>query len=159
MVILRRMNAEEFAACLRETVPAYAAGKVASGQWQGADALALSTEEHEKLLPDGRSTSGNHFFTVLEEAGDPVGMIWFAEKTKFSQPIAYVFNIEIRPEHRRRGHAKHALQALEAEVASLGLHGIALHVFGHNHAARQLYAGLGFEPTNISLFKSVATDA
>ena len=86
-------------------------------------------------------------------------MIWFAEKTKFSQPIAYVFNIEVQPEHRGKGHAKRALQALEAEVARLGLHGIALHVFGHNQAARKLYAGLGYEPTNISLFKSVPTDA
>ena len=159
MVLLRRMNAEEFAAWLRKAIPIYAAEKVASGQWQEGEALALSTGEHEKLLPDGHSTSGNHFFNVLEQAGDPVGMIWFAEKTKFSQPIAYVFNIEIQPEQRGRGHAKHALQALEAEAARLGLHGIALHVFGHNHAARKLYAGLGYEPTNISLFKSVPADA
>ena len=159
MVLLRRMNAEEFAAWLREAVPIYAAEKVASGQWQEEEALALSTEEHKKLLPDGQCTNGNHFFTVLEPAGDPVGMIWFAEKTKFSQSIAYVFNIEVQPEHRGKGHAKRALQALEAEVARLGLHGIALHVFGHNQAARKLYAGLGYEPTNISLFKSVPTDA
>jgi RimJ/RimL family protein N-acetyltransferase len=37
----------------------------------------------------------------------------------------------------------------------LGLSGIALHVFGHNHGAQALYAKLGFVATNINLFKSL----
>jgi len=44
---------------------------------------------------------------------------------------------------------------LEDEVRRLDLSGIALHVFGRNKGAQALYAKLGFQPTNISLFKPV----
>jgi ribosomal protein S18 acetylase RimI-like enzyme len=159
MAILRRMNPEEFDAWLAEAVPVYAAEKVASGQWREDQALDLSRKEHDQLLPKGIQTDGCHFFTIHAADGQRVGMLWFAEKTRFGMAIAYVFNIEIAPEHRRKGHARQALQVLESEVTALGLRGVALHVFGHNAAARALYAGMGYEPTNISLFKRVPTDA
>ena len=149
------MTEHEYAAWRAETIPAYAADKVASGQWTGEESIALSTKEHAELLPEGLATSENYLFTVEDDRGVSVGMLWFVVKTKFNAKIAYVFNIEIRPEHQRRGHAFSAFVALEAEVLRLGLTGIALHVFGHNNGARALYAKLGFEPTNISLFKPV----
>jgi len=108
------------------------------------------------LLPQGLATPEHHFHTVVDAAGDAVGILWFAEKTKFGERIAYVFNIEIAPQRRRQGHALRAFQALEDEVRRLGLKGVALHVFGHNHAAQALYARLGYAPTNINLFKAVA---
>lgn len=46
-------------------------------------------------------------------------------------------------------------QGPEDEVRKLGLFGIALHVFGHNNGAQALYAKLGYQPTNISLFKPI----
>jgi ribosomal protein S18 acetylase RimI-like enzyme len=61
----------------------------------------------------------------------------------------------VLPERQREGHAFRAFLDLEAEVQRLGLSGIALHVFGHNTGAQALYAKLGFQPTNISLFKPV----
>jgi len=36
---------------------------------------------------------------------------------------------------------------------TLGLSGIALHVFGHNSGAQALYASLGYQITNLNLFK------
>jgi ribosomal protein S18 acetylase RimI-like enzyme len=66
-----------------------------------------------------------------------------------------VFDVSISQERQREGHAFRAFLALEAEVQKLGLSGIALHVFGGNTSAQALYAKLGFQPTNISLFKSV----
>jgi ribosomal protein S18 acetylase RimI-like enzyme len=53
------------------------------------------------------------------------------------------------------GYAMRAFEQLEAAVSSRGLCGIALHVFGHNEAARALYAKLGYRATNISMFKRV----
>ncbi len=157
MTALRRMAAEEFEAWLSRAIPTYAAEKVASGHWSAEGSEELSRKEHGELLPQGLASEGNHFFTVLDQGANPVGTLWFAVKTKFGLPIAYVFNVEVEPEHRRKGHARRAFEALEGEVAALGLHGVALHVFGHNTAARGLYAGLGYEPTNINLFKRVHT--
>lgn len=153
---LRPMTEAEYQAWLDSSIPAYAADKVASGQWAEADALALSKAENDGLLPQGMQTPGNHFFTIVDGEGAPVGMLWFAEKTKFNARIAFVFDVGVNPDRRRQGHALRAFQDLEAEVRRLGLSGIALHVFGHNAGARALYARLGFQPTNLSLYKPLS---
>lgn len=138
-------------------MPEYAVEKVASGQWQAEEAEEKSRLEHAQLLPSGLDSAGNHLFTLVDDvSGDTVGMLWFAVRDRSGGPVAYVFKIEVEPAQWRRGHAARAFVALEKEVAALGLHGIALHVFGHNTAARALYAGLGYEPTNINLFKRLA---
>ena len=91
--------------------------------------------------------------------GVVLGVLWFAVQTKFNARIAYVFDIEVWPAHQRQGHGTRAFEALEGEVQRLGLAGIALHVFGHNSGAQALYAKLGFQPTNISLYKAVGSAA
>lgn len=153
MSSLRRMNASEYLDWLAESIPAYAADKVASGQWTVEESLERSQKENDELLPQGLETPDNHLFAIVDSRSSAVGMIWFAVRTKFNTRIAFVFDISVRPERQREGHATRAFKDLESEVQGLGLSGIALHVFGHNMAARALYAKLGYEPTNISLFK------
>lgn len=155
MTVLRPMVQAEYDAWLEESIPAYAADKVASGQWSQEASLELSRKENNELLPQGLATPDNHFYTIVDSNSNAVGMLWFAVKTKFNSPIAFVFDVSVSPERRREGHAYRAFVALEAETRRLGLSGIALHVFGYNTGAQALYAKLGFQPTNISLFKAV----
>lgn len=156
MSVLRPMTESEYAAWLRETIPAYASDKVASGQWSEDASLGLSKKEYQELLPQGLATHDNYLFTIIDSESTAVGMLWFAVKTQFSAKVAYVYDVGVRPEQQRRGHAKRAFIALEDEVRKRGLSGIALHGFGHNTGAQALYAKLGYKPTNISLFKHVA---
>ena len=155
MSSLRPMTRSEYDAWPAATIPAYAADKVASGQWSSEEALDLSKKEYDELLPLGLETPDNHFFTVVDSRSCAVGTLWFAVKIKFDARIAYVFDVSVLPERQREGHAFRAFLDLDAEVQRLGLSGIALHVFGHNTGAQALYAKLGFRPTNISLFKPV----
>jgi len=155
MPMVRRMTAPEFSTWAAAEVPAYAADKVASGQWAPDVALALSQQEQDRLLPQGLQSVDNHLCSIVDADSKVVGMLWFAVQTKFNARIAYVYDINVWPAHQRQGHGTRALQALEGEVRRLGLTGIALHVFGHNTGAQALYAKLGFQPTNISLFKAV----
>ena len=152
---LRPMTASEYADWFGQSITGYAADKVASGQWTAEESLALSRKENAELLPLGLETPGNHLFTIIDRQSVPVGMIWFGVRKKFGADVAYVFDVQIRPERQREGHAARAFAALEEELRRRGLTGIALHVFGHNEAARALYAKLGFEPTNISMFKPI----
>jgi len=149
------MTLPEYEAWQAETVPAYAADKVAAGQWTNEAALELSAREFAELLPQGLDTPDNRLFTIVDAEGAAVGVLWYAVKTKFAARIAYVYDIAIRPERQRERHAERAFLALEDEVRRAGLAGIALHVFGHNAPARGLYAKLGYEPTNIDLYKAV----
>lgn len=113
--------------------------KVVSGQWSEADSLEKSKTGHDELLPQGLHTPENYLFTVQDASGCGVGVLWFAIKRKFDKPIAFVFDIDMEPGFQRQGHGLRAFKALEAKVFELGLTGIALHVFGGNHAARALY--------------------
>lgn len=157
MSVLRPITEDEYTSWLETVVPEYASDKVASGQWPEESAVELSRKEYAELLPQGPATANNHMFTVLDAAGTTVGTLWFVAKERGSRKIAYVYDIYVKPECRRRGHAFRAFQALEQEVASLGLSGVALHVFGHNHAARALYAKLGYVTTNLNMFKPVVS--
>ncbi len=157
MTTLRPMTPSEYAAWLDESIPAYAEDKVASGQWSQAESLALSQENNDELLPQGLQTPDNYFYSIVDAQGDAVGMLWFAVQIKFNSRIAYVYDVSVTPERQREGHAQRAFAALDAEVQKLGLSGVALHVFGVNTGARALYAKLGFEPTNINLFKAVGS--
>jgi ribosomal protein S18 acetylase RimI-like enzyme len=151
------MTGAAFVAFVEETVPAYAADKVASGQWREDEAIALSRKELEGLLPQGLATPGHHLYTLREVAtGTAVGRLWIAEQARAGSKVAYVYDVAIFPAHQRKGHATRAFEALESEVRALGLEGIALHVFGHNRGAQALYEKLGYRATNIHMFKGIA---
>jgi ribosomal protein S18 acetylase RimI-like enzyme len=155
MTVLRPMTEPEYAAWHAQSVPAYAADKVASGQWAEPASLELSRKEFAELLPQGLATPDNHLFTIEDDESEPVGVLWFAVRSKLDARVAYVYDVSVLPHRQREGHAYRAFVALEQRVRQLGLSGIALHVFGHNLGAQALYAKLGFRPTNISLFKPV----
>jgi ribosomal protein S18 acetylase RimI-like enzyme len=149
------MSDAEYEAFVEAAVPAYAADKVASGQWAKEQSLELSRQAFVELLPQGRQTADNYFFSVVDEQARPVGTLWIAAKEEAGKRIGYIYDIEIRPECRRQGHATRALAAAEEEARKLSLCGIGLHVFGHNTGARALYETLGYRATNISMFKAL----
>ena len=153
MPVLVAMTEAEYASFREATIPGFAADKVASGQWSAEQSLELSRQAFEELLPEGLRTPNNYLYSVRDDQGQAVGTLWIAAKEQAGKRIAYIYDIEIQPEHRLRGHASHALAAAEDEARNLGLCGIGLHVFGHNIGARALYEKLGFQPTNINMFK------
>jgi ribosomal protein S18 acetylase RimI-like enzyme len=149
------MTQAEYLRWHAQAIARYAADKVASGQWSREESLERSAREHAELLPLGLASPDNFLFTVVDPQGEPVGVLWYGLQRRFGDRVAYVYEIDIVPQRRRQGHALRAFRALEAEVRAQGLAGLALHVFGHNAAARALYEKLGFLPTNISLFRAV----
>jgi ribosomal protein S18 acetylase RimI-like enzyme len=150
------MTDGEFGAFSAEAIPAYAADKVTSGQWSKDEALELSRKSFDELLPLGLATPNNYLFTIRNSAEQiSVGMLWIAVQDRGGKRIAYVYDVSVKPEHQREGYATRALSALEDKVRALGLSGIALHVFGHNAVAHALYVKLGYQPTNISMFKAI----
>lgn len=155
MLCIRPVSDAEYEAWLEAAVPAYASDKVASGAWPQDTALEQSRNEHQELLPKGKDTPDNYLYAIVDSSSKQVGFLWFAAKLRAKGRIAHVYSVEVWREHQRQGHAYRAFKDLEAEVARLGLAGIALHVFGHNKVAQALYKKLGYEPTNINLFKPV----
>jgi ribosomal protein S18 acetylase RimI-like enzyme len=160
MVRLVPMTPDEFNAFLERDIAQYAAEKLKAGNWSSAEALQRSRDEHYQLLPQGLATPGHHLFTIRDDdIGQGVGTLWLAEQRGWAKPTGFIYDLYIDERFRRRGYASRAMLALEEKAVELGLDTLALHVFGHNHAARVLYEHLGYEIMNINMAKSLKPDA
>jgi ribosomal protein S18 acetylase RimI-like enzyme len=150
------MSQTEFEAYLPFAVQDYAQEHVRAGNWSAEKALQLAQESFDGLLPDGPATPNQFLFTIEDETlGEKVGMLWFAVEEREGGPRAFLYDFRIDEAYRRRGYGTQALQALEAKVRELGLTRITLHVFGHNRAAREMYAKLGYEIVDLRLSKTL----
>lgn len=134
----------------------YADDKIRSGQWAPQTALERSQASFHDLLPQGRATPGHDLFTIRDgRSGLRVGFLWIAVQERADDAIAYVYDVLVLSASRRLGYGLRTFEALERLVAERALAGIALHVFGHNAAARAFYERIGFVTTNLDLFKRI----
>lgn len=157
MTRLVPMTGEDFAAWHEGSIAGYAEENVKSGRWSKEEAPAKARGSFAELLPNGLATPRTHLFNVVDDAGQNVGMLWINEQDRSGERIAFVYDIMIHPQHRRRGHAQSALALLEEKAKEMGLSGVGLHVFGHNQEARALYEKTGFAATSIQMFKRIAS--
>lgn len=157
MVRLIPMQEAEYQEYLQISIREYAEEMVQSGNWQPAEALERSTQEFAKYLPDGVATQDHYLYEIEDAAlGVKVGMIWLARILPGAKPIMFIYDCRVDEAYRRKGYGEQALRAAEERAKALGLDTIALHVFGHNQAARALYEKLGYAITNINMAKKLA---
>ena len=156
MVRLVPMSQTEFEAYVENLVREYAQSHVDAGNWTAEEALEMARESTHRLLPQGLATENQYLLSIEDGTlGEKVGVLWFAVEDREGGRRAFVYDVEIDEAYRRRGYATQAFEALEARVRDLGLPRIMLHVFGSNHAARALYAKLGFEEVDLILSKTL----
>ncbi len=154
---LQPMTEAAFERFCERAVVDYAEENVAAGRWPAEGALERSRQDHDRLLPLGLATPGQHLFSIHDGAlGADVGTLWLAVTEHPGGRSGYIYDVAIAPEHRRRGHAKAAFVALEAVARELGLGDIGLHVFAHNEGAQALYRGLGYQVTGLNMRKAMA---
>lgn len=82
-------------------------------------------------------------YLALESGGEPIGQIGL----KLVGDEAHVMTLAVRPEHRRRGHARALVGAALRLASEKGAAEVHLEVRPTNAAARSLYASLGFRET------------
>ena len=113
-------------------------------------------KEIDALLPDGENTRKHYLYAIEikstcaagihtnSDAKITVGYLWFFAVEKEGRDIAFLMDIFVRPEYRRKGIARKALKLAEKFPAERGYDTIRLHVEDSNTAAKNLYAGLGY---------------
>lgn len=156
MTQLIPMQAADFADFFEFACQDYARQNIASGRWPAADALQRARDETTRLLPQGLQTPDQFFFDMrTSSAADSTkfGLIWLAIIEQAGLRAAYIYNIYVKEEHRRQGHARRALLALDEVVSNMGLSQIGLHVFANNQQAQALYASLGYQVTGLNMQK------
>lgn len=152
---LRPMTHDEFAAYRESAVRDYADQVVESGTLPEEGALEKARVDYERLLPEGLDTPGHLLWTVLD-ADRPVGILWLETGERSDGRSAYVYDIAVREDCRRRGYGRAIMLAAEDACRERGAVSLRLNVFGHNHAARSLYEQLGFETTSVQMRKRLA---
>lgn len=156
MLTLIAMSESEFSKYQSTAIQDYANEHIRSGKWSAAEALAEATKVHQDLLPQGLQTKDHYFWSLFQpESQEIIGMLWFANVERAGKRVAYVYNFMIDPAWRRKGYGEQAFKLMEEKVKSLRLTSIALHVFGHNHAAYALYQKMGYVATNINMSKAL----
>jgi ribosomal protein S18 acetylase RimI-like enzyme len=152
MVRLEPMARAEFDPFLEHLLRSYAADHVRGGRWSADEAPEKARAEVGHLLPEGLATPNHYFFTIVADPGaEKVGVVWLAIEPRG----AFVYDLEVHPEHRRRGYAEAAMRAAEVVAREKGSARIALHVFAENAAARRLYTKLGYSETNVVMAKPI----
>lgn len=151
------MTRHDFDGWKAGSIKDYADEKVKAGNWTDEEAPRLAEQTFAYILPQGFATQDHHFFSIEDPAvGAKVGILWYSVNREGKRPFAYIWDLAIFEQHRRRGYASEALRLLEEKVREQGLDTISLHAFGHNNAARELYEKFGYVVTNVNMSKEIA---
>ncbi|MEU6046462.1 GNAT family N-acetyltransferase [Streptomyces griseus] len=150
----RAMSEEEFAAWRQEALLAYAQDWIDRGV-EPEQARRKSEADHAAHLPDGLATEGVRF-DVLVYAGEVVGHVWVAlRELPPGGPAGFVFDVEVREEHRGRGYGRALMLLAEDTTRACGADRLGLHVFASNTPALRLYESLGYTTTRYNLAKAL----
>jgi ribosomal protein S18 acetylase RimI-like enzyme len=150
MIQLIPMQQEDFEAYLERDIREYAEEHVRNGNWKPEEALERSRKEHEQLLPDGLRSKNQYLFSIIDVAGDQkLGMLW----VNVENNQAFVYDFRIDESQRGKGYGKQALRALDEKLKQMNVESVALHVFGDNLVAQELYKKMGYQITGIHMRK------
>jgi ribosomal protein S18 acetylase RimI-like enzyme len=137
------MSEAEFELYIESMLPEYARDGARAMGWELAKAREMAEAQLARILPDGVATKG-HAIAHLEEGGERVGVLWFANQLEESPPRLFLYDIRIDPAHRGRGLGTAMMRDLERIALLAGARELRLSVFEHNTGAIRLYGRLGF---------------
>lgn len=144
------MTPERYLTWRASSVALYAEENVSAGHWHADKAQRLADAQFTELLPDGLATAGSWLWSVVDAAGDEVGILWVARR---KDGHAFIYDINMNEGRRGEGFGTAAMLALEEWCRANGFATIGLHVFGHNDGAWRLYKRLGYKETSVQMEK------
>ncbi|MDF2510006.1 MAG: family N-acetyltransferase [Microbacterium sp.] len=153
-VVVAPMTEERFPRFVTDSEEGFAHDLVASGRFTAEEAAAESHRQLMEELPLGLDTEGQRFYTAAVD-GVEVGILWLGMRERDGRPHAFVLDVEVAADQRRKGYGRELMHAAEREARRLGADSIGLHVFGFNSAAVELYEGLGYRRTEESLLRDL----
>jgi ribosomal protein S18 acetylase RimI-like enzyme len=112
--------------------------------WQIRELAPTEVECVGEVLGLARLGQGDGFYLVLWEDDEPLGHAHLA----LTDPPE-LQDVDVRPEHRRRGVASALAGAAEREAGARGLSRLRLAVSVGNEAAQTLYRGLGYREAGV----------
>jgi mycothiol synthase len=112
-----------------------------------AEAEAQAERSVAGHLPQGPRTTGQLLRRAVVD-GREVGWIWVSMPGTMVPSMAWISDLTVDPEFRRRGYAAQIVTAAERELVERGIPRVGLNVFGGNDTAQRVYLRLGYSVTN-----------
>lgn len=152
MLNLRQMTEAEFVDWMIVSKADYAAAKMRANSLTQEEANNISEESFKRLLPNGLRTKDSYLYT-LEEGGKNLGFFWFSLQGATNNRKAFIYDVKIYEAYQGKGYGRKIMQLGEAKAKETGALGIALHVFGDNDRAINLYKSLNYQITDLVMEK------
>ena len=154
MIKLVPLKESDFDTYYEENIVQFAEENVKNGHWGKQEALEKSRAAFRRFLPDGLQSKNQFIFNIFdEEQKNKLGILWFEVKIDEPNRPAFVYDFVIDEQYRGKGFGKKTLITLDEKLKEMGAKSVALHVFGHNTVAFELYKKMGYEVTNINMKK------
>jgi ribosomal protein S18 acetylase RimI-like enzyme len=151
MIKLESLGQEDFERFLEREIQGYAEDHVRNGNWPADEALERSRKEFEFYLPDGIRTQDQYLWSLVDDAGNKIGVLW----VQLKEHKAFIFDFVINEEFRGKGFGKQALIVMDEKLRAMGAESVALHVFGDNVSAQELYKKMGFYIVGMNMKKDL----
>jgi ribosomal protein S18 acetylase RimI-like enzyme len=146
---LRAMATTSLPAWLDATMAEYVTSRMRAGDTR-PQAEAAMRKSVDTWFPDGAPADGHHVWDVVDADDVVVGYLWIGPFEPGGTDW-WVFDVEIDEAHRRRGHARRALEQAHVVAKDSGATSIGLNVFGYNTGAAELYEQLGYGITSMQM--------
>jgi ribosomal protein S18 acetylase RimI-like enzyme len=146
---LVEMPADRIPAWLDATMAEYVESRMAAGETR-EQAEQSKRASLDTWFPDGRPLAEHRVWDVVDADDTAVGFLWIGPFAVGSADW-WVFDVAIDDAHRRRGHARRALELGQAFAREHGARSIGLNVFGYNEGAQYLYRSLGYDVTAMQM--------
>jgi ribosomal protein S18 acetylase RimI-like enzyme len=150
-VRLEPMTDEQYRRYRERAEDGYAEQIAESGAMAWDDAVEKAAGDYARLLPEGLATPDQFLYAAYDGTAE-VGLIWI----NLDGLRGFVYDVEVHPDHRRRGYGTAIMTAAEAIARDRGARSMSLNVFGPNLGARSLYERLGYVVTSVQMRKRLA---
>jgi GNAT superfamily N-acetyltransferase len=144
---VRAITDDELPDYISTTMREYAEDKHANGGMPLDDAHRQAEQETEQLFPGGKLSPGHAVLIATDDNDIRVGRLWMAPRGD-SEDVAFIYDIQVEPTARGNGYGRALMQEAAKWSRDNGFRTLALHVFGGNSVAINLYESLGFVTTD-----------
>lgn len=156
---LEAFSAAEFADYMLRQQERFAMAKAEIESLPRETVLAAVRQQLAETLPQGQGMPGHSFVKLVAESlrggSQVVGEAWFARHESPLGQEGFLYDIFIHSDHRRQGHGRAALAAIEQELKGHGCRQLWLNVFATNASARAFYEACGYRVGTLHLTKSI----
>lgn len=152
---LIKMTEEQYSAYRTEFLDSLRIAFEKNCKVSSTDAILMAEQTLNDVLPEGLCTKDHDLFVAMQSE-EIVGYVWVVWNRKLFIPTAYIYDLRVVQQKRRKGLGRAIMSLVEQMASKLAMKQILLHVFHSNQNAFRFYTQqVGFEIQSSYLRKSL----